>query len=124
MYLLDLACGPIWDTFGRGVYLVGTAAERQPFRDVDVRLILSDKKHDRLTKAIGDDGIAFLGIAFGQYIASLTGLPIDFQVQRQTEANHHHGGKPRNPLGIRDLRNFAGDAPRLPRTDRTEGQHP
>jgi hypothetical protein len=31
-----------------------------------------------------------------------TGLPIDFQVQRQTEANRDFGGCIRNPLGGRN----------------------
>jgi hypothetical protein len=114
MFLLDSACSPIWDAFGRGVYLVGTATERGQYRDVDVRAIMADKKHDRLEKAIGGDGIAFLGIAIGQYLASLTGLPIDFQIQRQTEANHHHPNKTRNPLGTRSMLNFQGDAPPMP----------
>jgi hypothetical protein len=113
MFLLDMACRPINQALGErgyGCYLVGTAASRQPYRDVDVRLMLSDKKHDRLRKAVGYDGIAFLGLAIGQYLASLTGLPIDFQIQRQTEANHHHPGGMRNPLGKRTMKNFKGDA--------------
>jgi hypothetical protein len=114
MFLLDLACQPISEAFGHGVFHVGTSASgREGFRDVDVRLILSDKKHDRLRKAVGTRGIAFMGLAFGQYVASLTDLPIDFQIQRQTEANHHHPNKFRNPLGMRTLDNFVGDAPRI-----------
>jgi hypothetical protein len=114
MFLLDGACGPMLEWVGRGgVYLVGTAAEarvqgQQP-RDVDVRMILPDKRHDRLRKAIGAEGIAFLGIAIGQYLASITGLPIDFQIQRQTEANALHSGT-RNTLGHRSLGNYLGDA--------------
>jgi hypothetical protein len=116
MFLLDLACKPLWEAFdGGGVYLVGTAVKREAYRDVDVRLILADKRYDRLKKALGPEGIAFLGLAIGQYLASLTGLPIDFQVQRQTEANHHHPGGMRNPLGLRSLRNFEGDAPPVPK---------
>jgi hypothetical protein len=110
MFLLDLACQPIEEAFGFGsLYLVGTATERGPHRDVDVRLILDDKRHDKLCKAIGRKGIALLGLTIGQYLASLTGLPIDFQVQRRTEANVLHSGM-RNPLGTRSLDNFRGDA--------------
>lgn len=114
MFLLDGACGPMLEWVGRGgVYLVGTAAEArvqgQAPRDVDVRMILPDKRHDRLRKAIGVEGVAFLGIAIGQYLASLTGLPIDFQIQRQTEANAIHSGT-RNALGHRSLGNYLGDA--------------
>ncbi|GAA4120425.1 hypothetical protein GCM10022215_24030 [Nocardioides fonticola] len=114
MFLLDIACAPLREAFGETPYLVGTTMEprgdRAP-RDVDVRLILDDKRHAKLTKAIGSDGISFLGLAVGQYLASLTGLPIDFQIQQQTAANDHHGGKRRNPLGLRSLANFSGDAP-------------
>jgi hypothetical protein len=120
MFLLDLACKPLWEAFpDGGVYLVGTAGERQAYRDVDVRLILGDKSYDRLRKAIGAQGIAFLGIAIGQYLASLTDLPIDFQLQRQTEANAHHSGV-RNALGLRNLGNFQGDAPPLPKAEVAE----
>jgi hypothetical protein len=111
MFLLDQACKPINEALGSfGCYLVGTAAEKKQYGDVDVRFIMADKPHDRLSKAVGPDGVAFLGIAIGQYIASLTALPIDFQIQRQTEANALHNGKVRNPLGVRNLRDFRGDA--------------
>lgn len=114
MFLLDQACKPINEAFGNfGCYLVGTAAERQQYRDVDVRFIMADKRFDRLKKAVGLPGLAFLGIAIGQHLASLTALPIDFQIQRQTEANHHHGGKMRNALGHRSLANYEGDAPKV-----------
>ncbi len=114
MFLLDTACAPMLEWAGRGgVYLVGTAAqprvEGQAPRDVDVRMILTDKRHDRLAAAIGAEGIAFLGIAIGQYLASLTGLPIDFQIQRRTEANALHQGT-RNALGHRAMANYLGDA--------------
>jgi len=51
-----------------------------------------------------------MGLTTGQYIASLTGMPIDFQVQRRTEANEKHPGKMRNPIGLRSMVNFRGDA--------------
>lgn len=112
MWLLDSACQPLLEAFGWSTYLVGTAMEPRdgkPPRDIDVRTIMGDKRHDKLKKAIGTKGIAFLGIAVGQYLASLTGLPIDYQIQRQTEANALHSG-PRNPLGHRNLGNYKGDA--------------
>lgn len=112
MYLLDSACHPLMEVFGWSTYLVGTAMQPRdgkPPRDIDVRTIVDDKQHDKLRKAIGVKGIAFLGIAIGQYLASLTGLPIDYQIQRQTEANALHDGT-RNPLGHRNLDNYKGDA--------------
>lgn len=41
------------------------------------------------------------------WLRAETGLPIDFQIQRQTEANKKYGNQFRNPLGVRGL-NFAG----------------
>lgn len=107
-FLLDQACKPIFEAFGETPFLVGTALGRGPFRDVDVRLIFNDVHYDALRHVIGVSGIAFLGLAIGQYVASLTGLPIDFQVQRRTEASAQHEG-PRNPLGCRSLDDFEGD---------------
>lgn len=122
MFLLDLACKPIAEAFS-APYLVGTAVQRQDYRDVDVRLILGDDEYDALADAMpqGTRSLAFLGLAVGQYLASLTDLPIDFQFQRQTEANERHcldsGGTSRNPMGVRSLGNFRGDAtPEYPLT--------
>lgn len=116
MFLLDQACQPLREAFpDYGPYLVGTAAEsifdKRPFGDVDVRLIMEDCEFDKMADGIGMPAIWFLGLAIGQYLASLTGLPIDFQIQRATEANEIHGGKMRNPLGTRGLGDFQGDAP-------------
>lgn len=110
MFLLDHACKPLHEAFDcLGVFLVGTAATRQSYRDVDVRMMLTDKTYDRMLKVMSVEGMAFLGLAIGQYLASMTGLPIDFQIQRQTQANEHHAGT-RNPLGLRPLWSYSGDA--------------
>lgn len=112
MFLLDNACQPIREAFpSYGPYLVGTAFHRGPYRDVDVRLIMEDCEFDKMADGIGMPAIWFLGLAIGQYLASLTELPIDFQIQRATEANEIHGDKPRNPLGLRGLGNYEGDCP-------------
>lgn len=116
MFLLDHACQPLRDAFpSYGPYLVGTAAEsvfeKRSYRDVDVRLIMEDPEFDKLANAVGMPAVWFLGLSIGQYLASLTGLPIDFQIQRATEANEIHGGKMRNPLGLRGLINYQGDCP-------------
>lgn len=108
MFLLDEACKPIHAAFGY-VYLVGTAASRGTYRDVDVRCILADDAYDKLQDAIGLDAISFLSIAVGQHLESATRMPIDFQFQRMSEANLNHAG-PRNPLGVRALSNYRGDA--------------
>lgn len=119
VFLLDEACRPIREAFDATPYLVGTAAEfeRTAYGDVDVRLIMFDEEYDKLRAAVGMNGIAFLGFAIGEYLAARTGLPIDFQLQRMTEANAKHGGKRRNPLGMRELGDFKGDA--FPKEDPT-----
>lgn len=110
MFLLDEACKPIAKAFGENPYLVGTAVTRESgYRDVDVRLMLDDAKYDALAAAASPNGMAFFGLAIGEYLASRTGLPVDFQIQRLTEANRNHNGM-RNPLGRRKLSSYRGDA--------------
>lgn len=115
MFLLDAACVPLRHEFpGFGPYLVGSATtgERSAgARDVDVRHIMSDEDYEAFVKAVGITGVRFLGIAIGQYLASFTGLPIDFQFQQMTAANDgRHPTTGRNPLGVRSMGNFIGDA--------------
>lgn len=114
LHRLDLACKHIRDLFGgfSGPYLVGSTQERTagPGSDVDLRLILADEEYDALMAGTPDGFATLLDLALGAYIRELTGLPIDFQVQRMTEANERHGGRQRNPLGGRKLTAWAGDA--------------
>jgi hypothetical protein len=113
MFLLDNACWPLRHEFpGFGPYLVGssmTGEKSNGTRDVDVRHIMHDEEYAEFVQAIGQHGIRFLGLAVGQYLASVTGLPIDFQFQHQSAAQDEHRDKPRNPLGIRGMHNFLGD---------------
>lgn len=104
---LNTACTPLAEAFGFGTYLVGSALTDPDFRDVDVRLILDDEEFDR---RFGDSefvwGVMCRGIA--ALLVKMTGLPIDFQIQRQTEANEKFPGPGnRNALGGR-ARLFAG----------------
>lgn len=113
MFLLDQACKPITEAFGSTPYLVGTALQatgnnRADYRDVDVRLMLEEEAFTGI-RDVGPEVIAFLGIAIGEYLAKATGLPIDFQIQHADTANDRHHG-PRNPLGVRGLAHFRGDA--------------
>lgn len=109
LHLLDVACGPVWAAFG-STYLVGTAESGGPYRDVDVRTILEDDEFDRL---FGDDlgrsRWALLCMSVGWMLATQTGLPVDYQIQRQTEANAKYDG-PRNPIGRRRIYAGGGDA--------------
>lgn len=83
-----------------GPYLVGSATERADYRDVDIRVLLQDRRFDQLFRG-RLDAVRFLNRAFSVWGQQETGLPIDFQVQRQTEANAEFD-KPRNAMGIRD----------------------
>ena len=105
MFQLDQACWPLREAFNHPPYLVGTAAKRETYRDVDVRQILTDDEYDRLSVKEW----TALALMICGYMQAVTGLPIDFQFQRMTQANELHDG-PRNPLGGRTLRNFLGDA--------------
>jgi len=101
---LDAFAREIKDAFGHIPYLVGTAAQGKQWRDVDVRLMLSDDEFDALFPGhIKPDRMnamwSLLCAALAELGRQRTGLPIDFQIQRQTEANAKYDG-PRVPLGI------------------------
>lgn len=98
----------VWAAFGEPPYLVGSAlvGEREP-HDVDVRLILSDEEYEAL--GLGDPRRPHsnakwvsLVLAYSALGRQMTGLPIDFQIQRRTEANKDQG--PRSALGLVPLR--------------------
>lgn len=114
LFALDLACKPIVEAFGEMPYLVGSVQERTagPWSDVDVRLMLDDDAYDALFAGTRPEYQTMLDLVFSVYLRDMTGLPIDFQIQRTSQANEHHGSKPRNPLGRRDLTNWVGDARR------------
>jgi hypothetical protein len=106
---LDAFAREINDAFGHIPYLVGTAAQGKQWRDVDVRLMLPDGEFDALFpdathpggryKIKGNALWALMCTALSGLARQRTGLPIDFQIQRQTEANEKYDG-PRIPLGI------------------------
>lgn len=86
-------------------YLVGSAARGKDWRDVDVRLILEDEVYDALfgKRALpvhADAKWALLCAALSALARQQTGLPVDFQIDRQTEANEKFGGHVRVPLGF------------------------
>lgn len=98
----------VWSAFGSPPYLVGSAlqGEREP-HDVDVRVILSDEEY--ASQGFGDPRDPHrnakwvaLVLAFSALGKAMTGLPIDFQIQQQTEANKDKG--PRSAIGIVALR--------------------
>lgn len=82
-----------------GMYLVGSVLERPDFRDVDLRVILSDEAFD--SEYSNPVKVRYMNRALSIWGQRETGLPIDFQVQRMTEANEQYHGE-RNAMGIRD----------------------
>jgi len=116
IFNLNHACNTISDAYavlgcGYGhCYLVGSSLRKRDYRDVDVRLILDDAHFDRLFPG-AQPGPYMMHSAWSLTCAAIscwlreqTGLPVDFQIQRMTEANAEysrkdgHGG--RYPLGM------------------------
>lgn len=101
---LDEFASHVWSVFGIRPYLVGSAATRKRWRDVDVRLILDDEVYEQWE--LGDPSYTdhnakwvALCMAFSALGAKMTGLPIDFQIQQATRANQLYPTGPRHPLG-------------------------
>lgn len=85
---------------GHTAYLVGSALTRADHRDVDVRVMLDEDVWLSIEDVVN---LADLNLAVSLWGQQVTGLPIDFQVQRKADANAEYDGR-RHPLGL-----FAGD---------------
>ena len=100
---LSMAVEPVetgLDTLG--TFLVGSCLERPDFRDVDVRTIMRDETYDQLFPVRADTAPAdafwsLLCASIGAHLERASQLPIDYQIQRCSEANALHPG-PRNAL--------------------------
>lgn len=110
LFGLHHACAEIMNAYDSlGVYLVGSCLLRKDYRDVDVRCMLRDDDFEREFPR-DEHGqrprwrITCLSIS--AWLRQMTGLPIDFQFQKQTLANAKHRGA-RNALGYYA---FSGDA--------------
>ncbi len=106
-FRLNHACTIVNRAFEGGTYLVGSSTdpEKDGYRDIDIRTILADEEWDAIFDGRPDFwGLFCLGVA--TYLTEVSGLPIDYQVQRRTEANERFDGKTRNPIGV--PRHFAG----------------
>jgi hypothetical protein len=110
--LLNDACVPVTAAFGGPPYLVGSVNETPEYRDVDLRVILDDDEFDHLF----DGKILLWSLvcqAIGHYLRNVTGLPIDFQIQRMSQANVKFPDGPRNPMGF-SSRPYAGGGDATP----------
>jgi hypothetical protein len=105
MFRLHHACAVLVQAFGCRTYLVGSSLERRDFRDVDVRTILDDADFDRMFPGIVGNNPersalwSLVCTLIALYLSEASGLPVDYQIQRQTNANEEHKGR-RNALGI------------------------
>ena len=97
-YSLNVVCRPL-AAIGYGTFHVGSSLDNPNYHDVDLRCMLPDDEYDRMFDSDRGDGfLLFLNAAISEWISSRTGLPIDFQFQRATEANATFTGR-RNAVG-------------------------
>lgn len=103
LHRLDIAVTPL-RRLCPSIYLVGTVLTSADWRDVDVRMIMADDEFD----ASFANALLWEAFCLGAtaWLRSQTGLPIDFQVQRMTEANEKHQGIRNHLSGGR--REYAG----------------
>ncbi len=94
----------LFEFFGHRAYQVGSSMKSTRWRDVDVRMILPDDEFDSLFGKLTRPRCLNLKwnaacLAFTALGRDMTDLPIDFQIDRQTEANEDYPG-PRSALGV------------------------
>jgi hypothetical protein len=107
LFMLSQACSILIKAFGSVPYHVGSSLHRPDFRDVDVRMILSDDEYDAMFPGREHGAVEFLHARYSVMCSSISlylrkasdGLPVDFQFQGQTDANKRYPG-PRHPLGM------------------------
>jgi hypothetical protein len=107
---LSMACVTVNKAFGDsfGCYLVGSSLRKRDYRDVDVRLIISDEGFAKLfgegfeRHPLLSPLWALMCSSISLFLQTHTGLPVDFQIQQQTKANEEFGGPGhgRHPLGL------------------------
>lgn len=83
-------------------YLVGSVLTTSDHRDVDIRVILPDKRYRRLFERPARDPLRHLvQVAITDHYVKATGLRVDFQIQSMSAANSKLAdGSPRYP-GVR-----------------------
>lgn len=90
-YLLRLWGAHVDRAFGDVPFQVGSSlTQKHGWRDVDVRVLVDDERFDVLWSDAPVRRLHEMAwSAFGQ---QFTGLPIDFQIQRLTDANAEFSG--------------------------------
>ena len=96
----------LYETFGEYAYLVGSAAEKRGWRDVDVRVILDEADYESWfpgsERSPGCVNARWSAItaSFSLWGKAMTGLPVDFQVQLRSKVSEADWEKPRIPIGL------------------------
>lgn len=104
LFLLSQACMVIDQGLGTP-YLVGSATERRDYRDVDVRVIMPDEEFDQRFPGASpvpmmDPLWSLLCASVSVWLGQASGLPVDFQIQRMSDANERYHDGVRIPLGV------------------------
>jgi hypothetical protein len=105
-------CRGVRILFGQPPYLVGSALTSRDYRDIDLRLILSDEDFDAEWRS--PVKVRLMNRAISTWGQRETGLPIDFQIQRQSAANNRWPSEARNPMGVRDWNTIVPEATEVP----------
>src|SRR5208282_4428924 len=92
---LNVVCASLVQAFGYNIFLVGSALDKRDYRDVDVRCILDDADYDRIFQNTTQNqqlsaSWCLICAAISEWMKSRTGLPIDFQIQKRSEANEQY----------------------------------
>lgn len=115
IFLLDQWGRQLYEAFHAMPYLVGSVARGERYwRDVDVRMPLEDDAwpfdEERPSRLFA------LNLAISLWGRQATGLPVDFQFQRQSVFQVDEGV--RNPLGVRSMTKWEAEAAALRRAPR------
>lgn len=109
---LNNLCTMLNEAFGFNNYLVGSSLTKRDYRDVDIRCIMDDEEFDTLfpdSKRNPDAGSwvhdakwSLICASISEWLSKRSGLPIDFQIQRRTQANEQYPSPEhlRNAMGL------------------------
>ncbi len=90
---LNMCGSNIFKLLGFNVYLVGSCLYRKDFRDIDLRCIYLDEVFENSIIGSTDSTRRMFGMIIGDWLSSRTGLPIDFQFQKSSEAKEYEDRK-------------------------------
>jgi hypothetical protein len=88
----------LYCAFGEVAYHVGSSLDKKDgWRDVDVRVLLDDETYARMElgepeRPQSNKRWVSICLAWSSFGRTLTGLPIDFQLQQRTHANATENG--------------------------------